>query len=457
MPSIPFGFRNVQRAGNFPPFRLVNLFAETNPSAGIALLSRPGMAVSSTVGSGDIRALYKADGVFGGALLAVSGTEFYKGATYLGQVTGNLVPSIAGSSLEVLVAAGESLHQYDGTTYAAEVMPDNAEIAAVVFISGYFVAARADSQKYYWRLSGASTWDALDFASAESKPDQLADLGVVQGILWLFGSESAEPWQITGDADLPFLRIPNSTFDKGIFGRGCVTAFDNSLAFVGSDCVVYRIEGGPRRISDHDLEERLAASTVVSCFAYARHGHSYLCVRYDGGGLLDDGSLCAAGTAVYDAATQRWTEFASYGEANWLIRSATGNAEPFLGGDAGRIWQFSGYADGAQPIERLFTAAFPVPGGRVPVDTVTVEMNVGWKRPLTGQGSAPVLEVRSSQDAGATFGAWRSMSIGRLGEYPLRGRLTRFGSFGAPGAMFEFRLTDPIGLRVSDVKVNEAL
>jgi hypothetical protein len=415
MPSIPFGISDDRRTGNFPPFVIQNMFLEQTPTneRKIALLSRPGLSVSSTVGTGAISAIFSQDGTFSGDTFAISGGVLYRGPTALGSIPGSSPSSIAASTDELLACSRSTLRRYDGTTLADESFPDSAPVAKVVYISSFFVAARGDSQKYYWRLAGTDVWNALDFASAEARPDNLADVGVVNEILWLFGSQSVEPWQLTGNADLPFSKIPNATFDKGIFGTGCVAPFDNSLCFVGSDNSVYRIEGGPKRISTHAIEEKIAGSIGASCFSYSREGHSFLCVRYDGGGLLENGQPCPAGTAVYDAATGHWTEFSTAGHNNFRPACSAWSARNTLFGDGedGTIWEFSGYLDGADQLERIFTAAFPIPGGRAIVDNLTVDMNTGWDRPLSGQGSAPVMELACSRDAGRRSrigGPWRS-------------------------------------------------
>jgi hypothetical protein len=58
--------------------------------------------------------------------------------------------------------------------------------------------------------------DPLGYATAESQPDPLTTLKVVGEVLWLVGRLSLEPWQPTGDLDLPFQRI-----NGRIFGIGC--------------------------------------------------------------------------------------------------------------------------------------------------------------------------------------------------------------------------------------------
>ena len=74
---------------------------------------------------------------------------------------------------------------------------------------------------------------------------------------------------------------------------------------------------------------------------------------------------------------------------------------------------------------------------------------------LAGQGSDPLVEMRYSRDAGATWSSWDGVSMGRQGHYRERPEWRALGLFDAPGALMEFRCTDPVALRLSSVLVNE--
>jgi hypothetical protein len=106
-------------------------------------------------------------------------------------------------------------------------------------------------------------------------------------------------------------------------------------------------------------------------------------------------------------------------------------------------------------LERRWTGAFPIKGGAVPVDVLEIDANVGSTTASTGPGANPQIEVRASRDGGHTFGQYRTASLGAQGERRKRPRWRRWGVFDAPGAVFDFRMTDPAPLRVSAVLVNE--
>lgn len=449
MPAILYGLAAYRRDnGNLPEFKLENMFVERTPSAeaGVTLLSRPGLLASTTCGAGPVQGVFSQKGTLGGALFVVSGGGLYKDGALLGAIDGTGPASFAASASEVVVTLGASAWSYNGTDLAAIAFPDSASVTAVAFIAGLFVFVRAGSHKFYWSaVLNARSIDALDFASAESSPDELLDVKVIGDTILFCGQGTIEAWMPTGGLNLPFSRIQQRIYRKGVIATGCAQEHDNALAWVGSDGMVYRSGEVPERLSDHGIEERIEQSTTVSTFSFVYEGHNFFCIRLD------------SGTFARDAATQQWSEFKSYGRSKFRAQCATTEGRVVTLGDdeTGTLWTLSGHKDGADPVVRLFTAAFPLKGGGVTVDNLNVEANTGRTQLLTGQGSDPVLEMRSSRDAGGQWTEWRPAALGQQGQYRTLTRYRRLGMFDAPGAMFEFRCSDPVPLRVSGVTANE--
>lgn len=450
MPAIHYGAGAYRRErGNLPPFTLINMFLEATPSAekGVVLLSRPPLAEHSSVGTGPVTGVFSQEGTFGGDIFTVSGGTLYRNTTSLGTIVGSGPVSFAASATEVLVTAGGTLYSYNGTNLAAVTFPDSAAVRAITFVSGHFIAVRNATHKFYWsaQLDGR-TWDALDFASAESEPDNLLDAVAMRGNLYLMGEATIEPWYYTGATDLPFSLIQQRLFPKGTIATGCAVELDNALLWVGSDGIVYRTADVPERLSDHGIEERIAESASVSAFGFVFEGHSFFCVRL------------GTGTYAYDAATGQWCEFQSYGLSNFIGQSSAMQGSTVLFGDSsdGTIWTFGeDYSDEAT-MTAEFMAAVPLNGGTMTANNLTVDANSGWTPLLTGQGSNPLIEMAASRNAGATWSAFRSAPLGTQGQYRARSRWNRVGMFDPPGAMFKFRVSDPVQLRVSNVLLNEA-
>lgn len=452
VPDILYGKGSYRRDnGNFASMQLRNMYPEAAPTVeqGVALISRQGLATYTTVGSGPINGLFHRPGLFNGDLFTLSGNTLYRGSTSLGTINGSGVPSIASSNVELVITRGQTAYSYNGTNLVAIAFPDSANVTAVTFLGSRFIFARADSHKFYWsNLNDGRTVGGLAYASAESSPDDIADVMAVGDNLFVLGEESLEAYYLTTSSTLPYARISQRTRNRGVIGRGCAVEFDNALHFIGDDFVVYRMAEVPMRISNHGLEERIRSSATHRLFTYLHEGHAFLCVRVD------------TGTWVFDpAGGSEWPEFCTYGMPNFIGQCAEdveGIGALFGSSIDGKIYEFATtWTDDGRALERRFTGAFPIKGGSVPVDVLEVEANFGATLASTGPGSNPQLEARASRDGGHSFGPWRTAPLGEQGERRRRARWRRWGFFDAPGALFDFRMTDPAPLRVSTVLVNE--
>lgn len=447
-----------------PALKLVNMAAEPSPTNpdGVALLSRLPLVESATHGSGPVWGLFQQDGTFGGDTFTVSGTEIYREAVLLGTIVGTGPVRFAASHEELVVVRieGGDAYSYNGTDLQAIALPDGDRpvtgFRSVAFVSGLFIfAAVTDSTVpgHYWfwsSINDARTIDDLDFAAAESEPDALLDVLSTGSNLILLGENSGEIWMLTGAANLPFSRVSQRDLGRGVIAGCCAELMDNSVYFVGSDRMVFRMDEVPKRVSNHGIEERIRASSSWSVFRYSFEGHLYFCLRLD------------TETLVLDIATSEWPEAATYGRDNFAARCAvTIDGTPNFGDDTtGKVWAFGAFGDSdadAAAFPRLFTAGFPIASGPQPVVNVLVDANAGSTPTEAGAGSDPLLEMRFSRDGGRTWSSWRSTRLGRKGEYSRQARFGSCGSFGPPGALFEFRCTENVPLRISAVRVNESL
>ena len=454
MTTLPFALGAYRRtAGRLPELRCVNQYVEQVSQQGtpVVLIGRPGLQSSRTVGAGPVTGLFSQSGTFNNGVLAAAGGSLYLGATALGAADTAGRTQFAGSDTEVLYTAGTTLRRTDGVAVSDVLFPDNANVTSVAYINGYFVAARAETALFYWSAVGDGTsWDALDFATAESAPDNIIGLVVFGDMLAIFGKETVEFWQPTGEADLPFQRVTGATMTKGCKARDTIAVFDNSLFWVGADGIVYRIDAGrPVRVSDYTVEERIAgtADTVLRAFGFTWQGHSFYCLT------------TAQGTFVFDAATGEWCEFASYGLSFWRASVGCTSDGVVILGDSidGTLWTLSDdvLLDGADPIQRIFTSNAPLQGAPVPCHNVTLDATSGQTPDLSGQGANPVIEMRFSRDAGNTWSDWIGASLGAQGAYRARPAWRRLGLIDEPGRVFEFRLTDPAPWRLSGLRMNE--
>lgn len=458
MPALAYGTSAYSRArGNLPELPVVNLFVEASPTnpAGVVLQSRAGLEEVDTVGSGPIRALYQADGVLSGARIAVSGSQVFSDETSLGALVGTGPVSFAADEDEIVINAGAGIYRSTGGALTLVDFPDDANVTKLVDTAGYFLALRSGTQQFYFSaVLDGSSWDGLDYASTENEPDPGRDAVVVNDTIAFLGSQTTEFWSKTGNAEAPFSPNTGQVYQKGVIATGCATKFDNSFAWIGNNRIIYTAGNVPERISDAGIEERLAFGTSFALWTFFFEGHEFLAVRVESVVTAEH----ETGTWLYDAQTQQWCEFQSYGRDNWRVQCATQDGLIFGDDTTGQLWRFGqGFVDAGGPLERRFRAGRPISGGAFTVDNLRLTVNVGETAVLNGEYSDPVVEMRTSRDGGRTWGLWRIAPLGAQGHYRTRSEWRRCGMFDDPGVLAEFRCSDPVPFRISAVSVNEAV
>lgn len=461
MPDLVYGTASYDEAtGNLPALTLINMFVEKAATSEnqACLQSRSGLSVLATNGVGPINKIYSNAGTLNGDDFSISGKSLYRGTTLIGVMTniGSGPYSIAGSNSEILIAGGGTMYRYNGTALTTVAFPDSAHVRAVCFIGSLFVAIRGTEStgaadlypgRYYFsNVLDGSTWDALNFATAEREADGLLDVAALNDKVIFYGQSTIEVWADTGDAALPFTRIEGiGSQSKGILTTGCQCEADNTKFHIGSDAVVYRLGDQFDRISEHWLEEKIQASATASVFTFHRHGHEFVCVR------------TATQTFSFDCATQAWTEFQTNG-GQWIVQCAAmkGMIGYFGHSSTGQIMGWSGWDDLGVALTREFTAAVQLDAA-ISVDNIWLWAETGASTVLSGQGANPVIEMERSRDAGNTWEGFDDAPLGAAGNYRAIPSWRRLGQFDQPGGMFRFRVSDPVPFRVSGVKFNEPL
>ncbi len=444
MPSIAYGTGIYRRTnGNFPELKLINMFVEQAKTSeqGFALMSRPGLGLLATAGTGPINGMFCKAGTLSGAVFSISNATIYSGTTSVGSIAGTGVASWAGGFGELLVTRGTTMRRWNGAALSNVTFPDSANVTAVTFIGSLFVAVKGDGTgKFYWSnpLDG-TTWNVLNFATAEREPDTLLDICALGDNIWLFGQSTIETWAHTGDAAIPFTRFEQVAFDQGIMSTGCVVPADNTLFFVGSKRMVFRLGDVPERVSDNGIEERLQAATTARLFTFWYQGHEFVCVRTN------------TETLVYDCSSKQWCEFQSSG-GQWIVAHAamSGNIAYFGHATTASLMGWSEWDDMGASMERRLSFAQQL-DAPTSIDVIRLWVNSG----ATTTVSDPAIELRLSDDAGQTFGAWDADRLGGIGEYRCAPEWRALGMFDFPGVLGEIRVTDAVPFRLSAIKIND--
>jgi hypothetical protein len=467
---IPLGKAAYDRA-QLPAVTLRNCYYESAPvnlEDQVSLRARPRLQSFATPGAGPIMGLYRKGGVMvnagnSGRIIALSNLTLYNvsqidgTATSIGTITSfGLRMSAEGNDDCVVLTAGGAIYSTNGTTLTTLTMPDSMNAYAVDTLNSYFLVA-ADLGRFYWSAIGGTTFDALDYATAESQPDVLLTLKVIGDELWLFGRLSVEVWQPTGDLNLPFQRITGRIFGIGITARDTCQKLNvggvDTVCWVGTDRRVYRTHPNPVRISDQAIEQKLRTSTVsltdntVNPWActYSWEGHDFYVLHIPG-----------QGSWAYDLSTGLWDEVTSYNHPHFRgACSAVGpNAQPLLGDDTtNTIWQMTTdqKTDGTDPVQFEFTGILQVPGAPIRCNNVVLAVSAGTS---DDPSDDPMIQLAYSEDGGQTFGDNMDEPLGRQGERQTRVLWPRLGLLQYPGRIFRWRTTEPV--TVQGAKYNES-
>lgn len=435
----------VRDRGNYPEISVVNMVAEQEQTEeGLNLLSRPGLIKTKENGTGPIRAVSKQAGVLSDSLFSVSGANLYLDTTSVGTIDYDGTPqvSLAGYSDRVFVTGGKNLFQYNGA-FSAVTVPDGNYVLKVLTGASRLIVLIKGTQTFYWSDVLSSTIGALSFATAENLPDGLLDAVFVGDTLILFGQASVEHWPVTQDATLPFQPLIGRTFDVGIKNTGAAVKWNSNYIWVTNQNRVC-ITSPDNVISFDGLEARIQDSATAKLWKFELDGDEYIGMTLD------------SGTWVYRPSVKTWSTFESYGLSTFIPSSYSGG---YFGSSIdGKLYSWdTTYTDPTTILERKFTAYNPINTDGVVVDNLSIRVNSGQTPDTTGEYLEPVIEMRFSRDGGQTFSDWRPRSLGKKGEYRKKVYWTGLGMFSYPGALFEFRVTDPVTFRISSVTVNEPI
>jgi hypothetical protein len=445
LPVHSYSVRSVQAS----TARLVNCMAEQIPEGKtpVILTRTPGVSSFATVGSGPIQGMWSALGL----LFVVSGGTLYKVttagvATSLGSVANANATDvdISDNGVNVMVTSGGSAYYSSGGAPTQVTDPDFRGALDVEFLDNYFLFVYPDSGVFFCAdLGSSSSFDALNYATAEGAPDDLVGMKVDHRQVILLGKQSIELWENTGISGFPFERMINGFIEIGCLAGQSAAKLDNSVFWVANDYTVRRLEGAtPARVSTHAVEQwlRTVTSSTLKGYGYSFEGH-----------LLYELSA-TEGTFCYDVTTGLWHEKQTYGRDNWKWRFPTEfNGQIVVGDYVGStVGTVSGsvYADNSSTLRAEWTYQ-PVyaEGLRAFHDRLEIVCQVGVGL-SSGQGSAPEIMLDYSNDGGETWTSLPNRSLGALGNYQTRVVWRALGS--ARERVYRASVSDPVNVTILD-------
>ncbi|HDA7274731.1 TPA: hypothetical protein O5T84_002829, partial [Staphylococcus aureus] len=452
--KIPFA-TNSYKSPSLPisAQRVVNMYAEKQPpdaKTDVAVFGHPGILDFAVCGTGPIRGMHK----MGGVPYVVSGQRLYSissagVATDIGgSISGTGQVSMDDNGTQLVITNGTNGYLYSATLGFVLISdPDFNAAETVQFFDQRFYFDWKGTNKFFGSdiLDGTS-YNALVFASAETRPDNVKALVLNKQILLVFNDESIEPWQDIGAANMPLERVPGVVIERGLAAPRATAKQDNTVFFLGEDRRFYRLGGlTPVGISTPAIDAEWQSYSTVSdayCFSYAWAGHKFVVVHF----------VNANKTWVYDISTGLWHERESWdingrSLGRWLGNCHLSCYDKELIGDAysGRVGYLSAstYTEFGMTTQALATSP-PIHADRKRVFISRLEMDIEAGVGISvGQGTDPQWMLRSSKDGGRTYTArqlWKS--AGAIGQYRTRLRWLRLGQ--ARERVFELTTTDPV-------------
>ena len=447
-----------------PSTKSINCYIEPTEAGPTkaARISRPGLTLWHTVGSGPILRIFQNPGIFSGDPFIVSQGTFYRKTTSLGTVPYSNEPRMAATIEQLALVVGGALYVYDGTTLTAVTLFDDGEsllppFSGVAVLTNIFVFPVAGTTQYYWSKAGdATSINALNFASATTTPDPIMEVTTLSDELYfLKQANGTEIWDYSpiidpnsGQITQPFQLSQGRTWIRGTPAQGSVVPkIDNAIIFVGDDLEVYRSGFVPEKISTPLIDDRLRAAkdTIdqTTAFGIGIEGH-WLYVL----------NLPALGESyAYDCATKQWAQWGT---------QVTLESEPglYTGGCAAGQGATIYIGDRTSSNVYLLDAASNTDDGkaRAVIVAAAIWVGEGTKRLnnvalhcVRGVGSEtdnPSVWMQISYDGGRTTTSWMEGNLGFAGQYTYKAVWRNLGIIQQPGVLLTFVVWDDVQFTV---------
>ena len=370
--------------------------------------------------------------------------------TFIGNIAGTGRVSIAdnGTQMLVLVPDGNGyIYNHVTDTFSQITDSDftaNGNPQLVVYIDGYFCLT-TDSKKFIVSaLNNGLSYNALDFGTAESDPDEIVAPVVFKNQLFIGGSQTIEAFQNIGGADFPFQRT-GLFLQKGIVSPFSIQTLQDTFVFVGAgqneSPAIWNLQGNDvAKISTTAIDKELSALTSSQIASIYSWGYSEK-------GAYFVGFTLPSATFVYDIISKRWHERRSVVDNTlgaYRVTSLVKAYNKIWAGDLvdGRIGNLDPeiYTEYGTEIRRsIVTQPFQnnMESFVIPEIELTVESGVG-----NADVPNPQIGMARSRNA-KTWSDTRFRGIGKVGEYNHRAIWRRNGR-AARFELFRFTMSDAV-------------
>lgn len=437
------GLGNEAKSVNASAQERLNVYFEPRPDGdknAMTAYGTPGLDLFAEVTGGPWRGLHVANGRLFGVQQNSLYEVFSDGTTqFLGSIltsTGQVGMADNGLQLIIVDSYGYILNLTTNVLLQITSGGYPANTTDVTYQDGYFIVNSDNGQFYVSGILDGLTWDATDFATAESNPDDLQRVYATNGELVLFGTLTTEFWGNSGGAQFPYTNLRGSTLQYRLAAPWALSDYDSSViglfrnqqgGLIAGVLKGYQIE----RVSNPDVETKWETYTVsqASGFSYMLNGHPFWQLNFPEGSWL------------YDGLTGLWSEVKGYGlERHKANIGKLWNDYVVADYFDGKLYKLNvnAYTDNGEVITRRVRGRhFFRESDLISVSALTLDMETG----LSGVDNPQVM-LRVSKDGGHSWAMERWTSLGSVGQYRKRARFRRLGI--ARDWLFEVTVTDPV-------------
>lgn len=398
--------------------------------------------------------LYRGSVVSKGVLYRVISTTLYsvdKNGTHtsLGFVAGSNRCFLKPLGDKIVVVNGSGVvYVYDGTTLTQVTSPNIGSPRGIAVLNNQAIYDEGSGQIFDVSDVGApETINGLNYASAESFSDDLLIPYVYGETLYLFGTETTEPWWNSGQGNPPFDRIQGGTLQLGLGAIHSVADNPDFIFLLGDDKQFHTLTGGTASvdtvISTPAMAEEISGYAVTSdCIGWTMNlgGQWFYVATFPNENV----------TWVYPVGGE-WFHWGTGVDGRIRADGYDNVFGKHLVSDyaSGNIYELDidTYTDVGEYIIRTRDTA-PLHGGLIQaagkdfeLNEVTIFMEVGVGL-LSGQGSNPMVAVSFSKDGGKTFGTERFVRVGKANDHRKCVTLKNCGRY--KSCVIRLRVSDPV-------------
>lgn len=439
-------------------------------------LGTPG--INELTNTGIVRQINRGMHVKNDIAYAVNGSLLYRidrttvdgvdsfGTTALGTITGTGFVDMAdnGTQLIILVPGGDAFiyNEDDGTPFQQITDGDftaSGNPLTVEFMDGYFLLTTDQKKVIASAINNGLSYNALDFASAESDPDRISGQVIHQNQQFIFGTQTTEVKNNQGaPSGYPLTTVKGYVFDKGTKSPFSIVKTSGSFMMIGAGVnespAIWQFTGsGYAKVSTTAIDNILQRATdtqIAEAFAYsyAQKGAFFIAFNFAGRAFF------------YDEITKLWHERTSIDNElviPYRVNSLITAYGRVIVADSidGRIGELDVdlYREYGENIRRIITTAnFWNLTGPIRVASVeaTIESGVG-----NSDEPDPQIGISFSDNGGKSFSYERRVSMGKIGEYTKRqiwykqGRANRM-------RMWKITMSDPVKFVLISLTANVA-